>query len=266
MRKFFYTLSFLSVACLSNLNAQVCNPDPIYKDSAAGVYPKPEVDNIPTSNTGIYVPACVGKPYQFTLNLFVPDKMTFSGFTIGIKRLFLEANAVSGLPAGLNYGCNPDNCDFAANTVGCLSIYGTPTGAPGEYPLSIIAKVETEGLGIQNITFPNDNIAPGQYILRLHADGAVCNVGTVDIGAVSKLSLYPNPVYDKVIVTYDAIRGDKYDISIVDAQGKIVHAEKAQWLEGKHDQPIEASTLPAGYYNVRIVGSTGTAVLPFVKM
>ena len=57
---------------------------------------------------------------------------------------FIRIDDITGLPSGLSWSCTPSNCTFPGGSHGCVSITGTTTAAPGEYPLVITATIDAD--------------------------------------------------------------------------------------------------------------------------
>jgi len=101
----------------SNLYGQACVPDPQY--TAPGIYPDTAIGLASGSQ-------CV--PYSEVITLVVPTD------TIICTIDSVVLTAVSGLPPGLSYQCEPPFCSMPGGTSGCLLISGTPATI-GYYPI-----------------------------------------------------------------------------------------------------------------------------------
>ncbi|MGB5026097.1 MAG: hypothetical protein WBO44_12155, partial [Saprospiraceae bacterium] len=75
--KHFY-LIILNFFIVCSVQSQNCLPDSIYRDSSAGVYPKPVSPTNP--NGGITKKACINKPYEFVFTVVVPDTVLVPAF------------------------------------------------------------------------------------------------------------------------------------------------------------------------------------------
>jgi len=162
MKKILLLLFIIST--LSNLSAQVgveppaCLPDSIYQDSSAGAYPLP-LDA--AGNHGLAeFPACINEPYELIFTIKLGDSISVE--TVGrvdvVSANIERTGAVSGLPEGLSYFCNPPDCIFPDTTLGCIVVTGTPTenNAAGDFPLVIsgVAVLNLGGLIEFPLTFP----------------------------------------------------------------------------------------------------------------
>jgi hypothetical protein len=193
MKYFVYTV-FFSI-CFIPLNAQNCLPDSTLKDSSAGVYPKPITLENP--NGGIHKKACKNQDYSFVFTVVIPDSIVvpISPNPIPLEKVTLTTkDAIKNLPKGIEYACNPPNCIFKKNTIGCLELKGIPDNSnmPGDYK-PVILMLFTVNLG-----FPIDLAAeypgttfPGEYILTLLSEQD-CLIATKNES--DKLNFWhPNP-------------------------------------------------------------------------
>jgi hypothetical protein len=108
-----------------NLNAQ-CTPDGQY--TQAGIYPDSATN---------FAPACLGQAYSQVITNVVPVDTCaqilpapFPCTTLAMDSIVLDN--VTGLPPGLTFACNGNNCTYLGGTTGCAIITGTPT-ALGTY-------------------------------------------------------------------------------------------------------------------------------------
>ena len=105
--------------------SQACDPDTLYRDSIAGVYPRPLSDVNP--NGGIDTFACIGQPFEFVFTVIIPDTFSFNGLLLTLLSAEIATSgAVTGLPAGMGYACNPPDCIFPADSIGCIVLQGIP--------------------------------------------------------------------------------------------------------------------------------------------
>ena len=80
---------------LSNLSYSQCNPDPIYADSAWGIWPNP------TEN---FAPGEIGEPYSQVVDFKIPEDAALIDPVLGAG-LVIESvvlSNVSNLPPGLS--------------------------------------------------------------------------------------------------------------------------------------------------------------------
>ncbi len=103
--------------------------------------------------------------------------------------------------------------------------------------------------------------------VKLGADSVtgVQNISAVN-GALQIDGVYPNPVKDELNVAYQTPQGGKMDLSIYDAQGKLVkQLAPAEVNSGKGKLQLNSSGLAAGTYLFRIMFNGTMSVRRFVK-
>ncbi|MEO6759756.1 MAG: hypothetical protein ABIO24_09910, partial [Saprospiraceae bacterium] len=125
-------------------------------------------DTVPNPVYGLAV-ACIGQPYLQSITVKIPQTFTTGGFTIIINKVTASTTgAVTGLPTGITYICDPPNCVFNANTLGCILLYGTPSNpaeAPDTTELKINVILDGTVFGqplMYPLKFPED-IAPNNH-------------------------------------------------------------------------------------------------------
>jgi hypothetical protein len=69
------------------------------------------------------------------------------------------------------------------------------------------------------------------------------------------VSLYPNPARTTTKLVFDAAAAGKASVTIRDLAGKQVQLLNIQLVKGINQQTLNVQTLPAGEYNVTIIGS-----------
>ena len=262
--KKFLTLLLVNVFFIGFAAAQGCQPDPMFADSSAGVYPAPfEATNSP--NGGISESACINQPFYFNFTIVVSETISFLGATVELDSIVIEE--VTGVPVGLGIPelpfvvCNPGNCSFPANSQGCAAITGTATDAnmPGDYNLVIEGKAYLTAFGPQDITFPG-SIFPGEYILTLEEE----NSGTCFVGTKNPLSeqigfkAVPNPTNGQTIIEINALIDSPMQFSITDMMGQVVRREMVDIHTGENQIAVDAANLPAGIYVYSLSNETGS--------
>lgn len=199
-------------------------PDSTLKDSSAGVYPKPiSVDH---PNAGISKKACINKPYDFTFTIVVPDSILtpFSTTPVPLIKASIDtANAITNLPKGIGYKCNPPDCVYKKHTYGCLILQGTAdnSNVPGDYKPVITLKASIDiGFPYEaSLQFPG-TIAPGEYILTLLSENN-CLSATHNTNTASNL-WYPSPNQGIMHSNSSHIE----NVKIYNLNGKLIYSEK----------------------------------------
>ena len=140
IKKLLSLIVFVAMVGTITVSAQTCTPDAQY--SAPGVYPDTLV-GLPCAQTTVL--------YQTTITVIAPTDSLFdlgpplNTINATIDSIKIRDNsspadgiAVNGLPASMQFVCNPPSCSFPGGSTGCLLIIGTPTAAEaGLHPLSV---------------------------------------------------------------------------------------------------------------------------------
>lgn len=221
--KHFY-LIILNFFIVCSLQSQNCLPDSIYRDSSAGVYPKPVSPTNP--NGGINKKACINKPYEFVFTVVVPDTVVVPAFPspIALEKVAIDTvNAITGLPKGISYACNPPDCVFNKNTSGCLVLRGTATtdNTPGDFK-PIIKMTLTINLGIPfpYVTEYPGPAFPGEYILTLVSEQDCASASHQEDLVINYW--FPNPSSGQLTNKSNSIE----QIKVMDTQGRIIQFNK----------------------------------------
>lgn len=242
LASFILTLS-LSV---TNLFAQACTPDPIYVNEDAGVYPLPDSVGDPNSTlpTG-----CVNMPYESLFTAVVPATITtdLGGGPVTVPLTSVTVLSVDNLPPGTNYTCDPPDCIFLDETVGCVAITGTPT-TQGTY--SLIVNTEVNIGPVIPISFPG-TLVSGEYKIFIKEEGnADCFVGVND-AFTNNLELgqnIPNPFSSITKIDISSKESGEFDFKVYSLIGEMVHAERVNLTTGENTVEFDASKLNSGVY------------------
>lgn len=266
-------LLLVIINTLSNLSAQVgveppaCLPDSTFQDSTAGAFPLP-LDA--AGNFGLAeFPACINEPYELIFTIKLGDSISVAGVgRVDVVSANIErTGAITGLPEGLTYFCNPPDCIFPDTTLGCIVVTGTPTESNtiGDNPL-VIAGVAVLNLGAL-VEFPLEfpgTIASGEYNISLNAEGDCVN----DSSTVSthnylseKISLgnTPNPVSTSTKIEMTSLLAGDFQFTVFDMAGKAKYQESVSLRVGYNTLNFDASGLQDGFYIYTL--SDGTAYI-----
>ena len=245
-------LFFLALPAFAQFGT--CESDPIYQDSMAGVYPLP-YDAMESPDGGIPDSACLNKPFQFVFNAVVSDTLSTDIGDFALDSLKLQTEgAVSGMPEGLQYACDPPNCVFEANTVGCVVIYGTATNPAdlGDNELTISATIFSQGFPLP-LSFPDPNLFPGSYSLYVHEeDYPNCTVVMVDAVeapiSIEYVRNVPNPFSDMTTIEVATKKAGTFNFRVTDMLGNMVHLSQENLLAGTNRFEFDGSQLAEGMY------------------
>jgi hypothetical protein len=240
---------------MNPIAAQTCEPDQMYADSSAGVYPAPITDENPEG--GIDQPACIGEYYEYTLTVIIPDSIEVDifGTTLNLEIISADVateNAIEGLPDGIDYLCVPGDCTMPALTTGCLLLYGTvPEGTtPGDYELSLSLNITFSGFGRQNFSFPGTAF-PGEYYLTvLPADDEACTTSSYMPTAPENPRIFPNPMLSGTSLNISP-EHPWQQLDIYQPSGEIV-----TYILSRNRNSLNPQ-LPAGIYFAVFYGDSG---------
>jgi hypothetical protein len=219
---------------LSTLSYSQCNPDPIYADSAWGIWPNPS-DNFP--------PGDVGVDYSETINFKIPEDASLIDSVLGAGQVIhsIELTNVSNIPPGLSYSCDIPNCTWLANSAGCSVISGVPNSL-GSYVISldVIAYVETFF---------------GPFGLPYPFDGYVINIGPVGMNSYKmtdntfKLDdAFPNPSNQNTTVQFVTGKRNNVSFKINNLLGETVFEQSVFSKVGVNEINLSTSMLKNGVY------------------
>jgi len=268
MKKALLLLVLLSAAFFHQATAQICVRDSNLLNTGDLLSPAPYTPDSPFYNLKV---ACINEPYQQSVTVFVPDSFSYLGNMVKVASVRLDTtNAVTGLPTGLTYTCDPNNCTFLPLTLGCILIHGTPalSNMPDTFSLGIKAKV-TILIGsfpfTIDITFPD--FAPGNfYYMILKAQGECASSSSSDLdGPFSQVRAIPNPTTGQTIIEAQSMQNGTFLFEVFDLLGRQLHSEKVQLYEGENKFNFDASSLPNGTYLYTIGNAEGKAVRRMVK-
>lgn len=229
--------------------AQVCEPDQQYADETAGVYPLPDSVGSDISSLDS---AFIDLPYSMVMTAIVPDSVEFelnpgdstSLNTFDLAKVILDT--IIGLPPGLTYTCEPENCEFPDQVSGCVLISGTPTTI-GTYSMIVETRVDV-GLGtvLIPITFPGD-IFPGEYKIFVDEQEEV-SVHTPTGSAVGLGQNVPNPFSTSTTITINTRQSGEFDFKVYNLLGKEVYREKLSLSAGNNTYIFKGNQLHSGLY------------------
>lgn len=218
-----------------------CTPDPMYTDSV-GVFPQPFIEGV----GGIPDTACLNTEFQTNFTLVV-DTFNVGGFE-GVPD-WIMIDSVTNLPAGLTYKCNPVDCKYLPQTPGCASVYGIPEGEAGVYSLVIHGRAAfLGGLVIQEVTFPDPTIAPGEYLLYVRTEEECNGTAVQSIPTINKVNVAPNPFNGFTTINIEATEAGTYDYAVTDLLGKTVATTTWKVQSGANSFTFDGSNLAKGIY------------------
>ena len=180
--------------------------------------------------------------------------------------------SVSGIPArpGVISGvvspaCGGQSYTYSVATVAGSTSYNwlvTPGGAVS-FPMPLIVNGKdaqiTWTLGApasQGVSVSAQN-ACGTSSTRT----ASVTVNTcVRVADAIEAEVYPNPATDIVNVTFNASVAETYNVTIMDAAGRVVAAQSMSAVEGYNKMEVEISHLASGMYNLVLQSANGKMI------
>ena len=157
-----------------------------------------------------------------------------------------------GQITGYEYWIDDQVAGRVMNTIGPAAtvdlISDLPLNTPaGEHTFTIRFHDEAEGWSVPIITTVS------------------VYVGIEELPGVNSLLVFPNPVQDQLTLRLDARTASAFEVSILDATGRVVAAPINWSVQGLAHKSWDTSPLATGPYTIRI-SSTGHAVnIPFIK-
>ncbi len=249
MNKIFTIL--LSILFCTQVFSQSCTPAELPSDTAIIV--PPPYDEI--SMTGGLIPACLNTDYAQILTMKIPNTIMVFGTAVGLDSVSIEpTGAITGMPVGLDYACNPPNCLFVANETGCILLSGTVdnSNAVGDYQMSLSITAFSQ-LGEVPLTYPESiPDIEGVYFITVVPEGSedcrqplnVDNTLTNEI----QISNNPNPFSSYTEINIESSVNKEITFMVKDLVGNHVRSEKLNLHAGQNIIPFDGSDLPVGMY------------------
>jgi hypothetical protein len=251
----------LLTATLTSSHAQTCVRDSsVLLVDTVFISPRPYTANYPVYGLAA---ACINQPYTQSVTIKIPATYTFMGIPIAITNANIATtNAITGLPAGITYLCDPPNCVFNANTLGCILLYGTPNN-PAQAPDTLDLKIKANIVGTVfgspaniPIDFPGP-IAPGNYYLRLFAAGN-CITAAYDLGSpITSVKNSPNPFGQQTVIEVESSVAGGFHFEVLNVLGQRVHSQMVELSTGSNQFTFDAGHLPNGTYYYSLSNPAG---------
>ena len=266
MKKFILFSFFACVFTITSYaQATSCTPNEMYRDSAFGVYPPPLSVNFPTG--GIPISACRNQPWDFAITVKIPEEVVLQGTPVTLFSVEVaETGAVSGLPTGFTYSCNPPDCIFEpSDTLGCINIYGITADTVGQYDITIATNIKSSFLPTGfPVTLPSNLIAgaEGNYFINVVDEGDPdCFTSNVDELLAEKFQVrnLPNPFGAFTNFEIRAEENDELEFQIYDVYGKLIHHRNIEVFAGENTFQFDGSNLANGVY-IYTLGKDGALI------
>lgn len=242
-----------AVLTAQNANAQACTPDPLYADSAGGIYP-----DSATFRSWSWA-GHAGEAYsrQITVNAPADTTVDFPG--VGVIDLTIEyfrVDSVVGQPSGFNYVCSgsQDSCVFMGNTSGCIQISGNPTTSDiGSYPLSVYVTARVTHILLGTFFAPQSVIT--SYIIDIDNSASVetLNANKFEVG-----QNIPNPANGSTTINFTTPTPSTVDFKVYNMLGMVVKNNKIDAVSGLNKINFNTNELSQGVYVYAITNGNTT--------
>jgi Secretion system C-terminal sorting domain len=245
-----------ALLCALSLSAQtpVCMRDSIIFGTDSLFWPLPYTAAAPNYNLN---DACIDHAYNQAVTINLPS--SFQGLPL-TKATIATTGAISDLPVGITYACDPPNCEFPAGALGCIVLYGTPTSAnvaPDTFDLTITANAYVFGTPIP-VQFPGQAAPGSHYYLTLKS--SQCLVGTYDLGnQFTILKNTPNPFGDQTLITAESLVAGDVQFEVFDLLGQRKYMQKLSLEVGRNEFTFDAGELANGAYFYTLSNRDGRA-------
>ena len=259
--------SFFACFYAVTMNAQAtsCVPDELYRDSVFGVYPPPLSASNPDG--GIQTSACRNMPWDYAITVKIPEEVVLQGTPVTLFSVDVAVTgAVSGLPTGFEYSCNPPDCIFEpSDTLACINVYGTTSDPVGDYDITIATNIKSSFLPAGfPVTLPSNLIAgaEGNYIIKVSDENNPdCFVSNVDELLAEKFQVrnLPNPFGAFTNIEIVAEQNDELEFRVFDVYGKLLHSQDIAVYTGNNSFQFDGSDLANGVY-IYTLGKDGSLI------
>lgn len=250
MKNLFFTIFTLSALCISAQN-NPCVPDVSLQNEEYNLWPD-TIENLPVATVGEYyethiqiktpntVGEVVGSPYEISLGLLSVDVADYN-----IDSIKLEG--VLNLPQGMDLYLSSPTSVFAGNTVGCVTIFGTP---------------QASDIGVNDLIFTIDgwiSTVIGPFALSQTDESAdivgynlvvgyPASVGDLALSGFGVSQNYPNPFSKNTNIDVRLDENSLVEFTLVDVLGKVKYNEIFDFSQGTNTIEFSSEDLTPGLY------------------
>jgi Bacterial Ig domain/Secretion system C-terminal sorting domain/Bacterial pre-peptidase C-terminal domain len=180
--------------------------------------------------------------YKFTTTATAPKvKITLSNLPADYDLDFYSATTAGAISTKIATGA-------ASGTTAEVITYNTQTTAKTYYLRvygynGAFSTATCYNLLVQtsNVNFAKEGVLPTRN-----------DKPTNDVVLLEQLSLFPNPATNEVNVQFVGTQSGDYNVSLFNATGKTILAQKVTFNEGNNNASFDVSTLPRGLYVVKV--------------
>ncbi len=254
MNKLFLIL--LTVLIGAQAHAQTCEVDSNLLNYPATVLlsPAPYSPDSPFYNLAL---ACINEPYSQSVTVKVPPSFLITTIDSVVVP---TTGGIQNLPAGMSYVCNPPNCVYLPNTLGCILLTGTPNAsnmAPDTLDLLISTTIYTPLID-QPILLPV-GLAPEDhfYMILNPTGGCASGVAELGQGKIGAMTLVPNPSDGLTRLQAELLESGRYQIRVFDLLGRLQWSQAADLSAGENTVSLSLGHLAGGQYQVVLSNEQG---------
>lgn len=212
-------------------------------------------------NTGVYPTVTVGfkdgyvnTSYEQSVQIKVikDSIIDFNGSPTPSTVFYAVIDSVKGLPASLDYICNPIDCKIPGGDVGCTVLYGTPTLTDlyQTYNLTIYTTLyglpnAWVGVVVDPIPFP---VEFDDYSITILSESE----STFDITPAFSSEVYPNPFHESLSISIHSEQSVDASVKITSLIGKEIHQADLRVNQGENLFNFDQLNMPSGVYMVEL--------------
>lgn len=139
--------------------------------------------------------------------------------------------------------------------------------SPDGKTFSKLGTVTAKGANAETFNYDYTDPAPYKgntfYRLKVYENSgrtSLSKVIRVELNGALTLSVYPNPVTDKVVIDFDSAEPKSMTFNLLDAQGKLVQTKQVQATAGMNKVEWNLSALAAATYYLQLNGINNTQI------
>jgi len=192
---------------------------------------------------------CLNEAYAQTIYFLVPSDAgaidpAYAG--VPVTSITLDGITYNGstdiTALGLELGCNPTNCVFAAGAQYCGTVTGVPNQV-GEFPVSINVTVSASIAGFP-LELPYSFPGYTFVVTDCANPNSVAEVqSSFELGAVT-----PNPANQTARIPFTLGNNDRVELTLVNMVGERILSKSFAGKRGENFMSLDVADLPAGIY------------------
>ncbi len=220
-----------------------CTPDPLVTD------PEGNGEMVPDTLEG-----WEGTPMNLTLSIICPTNAVVNTTSILLHHITIKS--IGNKPAWMSYATNPASGEFAAGSLQCALVTGTPTvGSAGYTTMSVIVDVYANvgGMALLAATDYNSGMP---MVLWIHPALGVDEMGNSGFGAIAPK---PNPFNEQMHIGCYANDNRTASLKVMDMVGNLIYTETISTNVGENYFVFSGSELSNGIYFYTISDDRGNS-------